>query len=101
MKTQESLFPRFNGPEYKTKSDNIRLGNQQNRIKALMIDGQWRTLNEISKITGDPAASVSAQLRHLRKERFGSYTLERRPRKHRDSGLFEYRLLKPVENKRF
>ncbi|KKL56177.1 hypothetical protein LCGC14_2247980, partial [marine sediment metagenome] len=36
------------------------------------------TLCEIEDLTGDPPASISAQLRHLRKERFGAHTVERR-----------------------
>ena len=57
-----------------------------------MIDGEWRTLSEIEFITGDPQASISAQLRHLRKERFGGYLVELRSRGDRENGLFEYRL---------
>ncbi len=84
----------FNGPEYKTAADHERLSTQLGRVKACMLDGQWRTLSEIERITKDPASSISAQLRHLRKERFGSYTVERRPRGNRDAGLFEYRVTK-------
>jgi len=55
-----------------------------------MKDGTWRTLAEISETTGDPPASVSAQLRHLRKPRFGGYTVDRR---HMGGGLYQYRLV--------
>lgn len=85
----------FNGPEYKTETDHKRLTKQHERVKAAMIDGHWRTLEEIAEATDDPVASISAQLRHLRKERFGSYLVERRSRGNRDRGLFEYRLLPP------
>lgn len=61
-----------------------------------MSDRKWRTLNEIATLTDDPPASVSAQLRHLRKPRFGSYRVERR-RSFIDSGLYEYRVLPPLE----
>lgn len=87
---------RFNGPEYRPEHDRVRLSIQHLEIKNLMLDGKWRTLSEIEKITGFPHASISAQLRHLRKERFGSYTVERRPRKDRAKGLFEYRLIEPT-----
>jgi len=90
--------PHFNGPEYKTENDHIRLSNQHDRIKNLMLDGEWRTLQEIADLTHDPVSSVSAQLRHLRKIRFGSYNVERQPRKNRNNGLFEYRLLKEDKN---
>jgi hypothetical protein len=55
-----------------------------------MKDSQWRTLSGIADMTGDPEASVSAQLRHLRKERFGKHTVRRR---HLGSGLYEYQVI--------
>lgn len=79
----------FNGPEYVPERDNERLKTQIGRIKALMTDGEWRTLAQISETTGDPPASVSAQLRHLRKTRFGSHIVER---DHLGHGLYRYRL---------
>lgn len=60
-----------------------------------MIDGKFRTLSEIARETGDPEASISAQLRHLKKPRFGSYIIEKQRRGDRNQGLFEYRLLMP------
>jgi len=88
----------FDGPEYLTNQDHKRLTNQLGRVRALMLDSKWRTLQEIADFTGDPVASVSAQLRHLRKERFGSWRVERRARGNRDQGLYEYRLLKPYDS---
>ena len=85
----------FNGPEFKTSADFHRLKTQHDRVKALMLDGQWRSLREIASLTGDPESSVSAHLRHLRKPRFGSWVVERRPRGNRDDGLFEYRVIAP------
>lgn len=79
----------FNGPEYQPVRDNERLKTQLGRIKSLMADGEWRTLTQIATSTGDPPASVSAQLRHLRKKRFGSHYVERN---HLGNGLYEYRL---------
>ena len=43
-------------------------------------DDQGRTLDAIAAAAGDPHASVSAQLRHLRKPRVGGYTVEKRYR---------------------
>lgn len=82
--------PHYNGPEYDAERDHARLKSQTERIFELMSDGQWRTLPEIARITRDPPASISAQLRHLRKPRFGAHTIERRSRK---GALFEYRLI--------
>lgn len=83
----------FNGSHYNAKSDDTRLSLQHLRIKELMLDGKWRTLSEIAQETGDPPASISAQLRHLRKPRFGSWIVEVRSRGERATGLYEYRLL--------
>lgn len=86
----------FNGSDYDPIFDNVRLSNQHERVKAAMIDGKWRTLDEISEITGDPHASISAQLRHLRKPRFGMWIISKRSRGDRLRGLFEYRLEKRI-----
>ncbi len=84
---------RFNGPDYEADADNARLTGQILRVFDLMRDGVWRTLGEISEATEDPQSSVSAQLRHLRKERFGAHTVNKRRRGNRDAGLFEYQLI--------
>ncbi len=83
----------FNGPEYDPQFDRERLTGQILRIFTVMADAGWRTLAEIEGITGDPQASISAQLRHLRKDRFGAHTINRRARGDREDGLFEYQLL--------
>lgn len=85
--------PRFNGPVYEPKHDQVRLSGQIERVYRAMSDGEWRTLDEIAGITGDPHASISAQLRHLRKPRFGSHMVDKRARGDRDMGLWEYRLI--------
>jgi len=99
--TQATLFddihvtptPDFNGPVYDPKYDKERLTGQLRDIYQLMSDSGWRTLDEISHATGHPAASISAQLRHLRKNRFGGHTVEKRSRGDRERGLWEYQLL--------
>jgi hypothetical protein len=45
-----------------------------------VVEGDARTLQEIADATGDPHASISAQLRHLRKPRFGAYAIDKRRR---------------------
>jgi len=81
---------RFDGPVYEHERDSERLGKQHIRIMNIMKDSMWRSLPEISEITGDPPASISAQLRHLRKARFGLHTVNKR---HRTQGLWEYQLI--------
>lgn len=104
--TQQDLFPqfpvvdalkratgaetmRFDGVDYQPKRDDVRLSGQLLQIFSLMRDGQWRTLEQIARATGAPAASISANLRHLRKKRFGAHTVNRR---HLGEGLYEYQL---------
>lgn len=84
---------RFNGSDYSHKEDDARLTGQLLRVFDCMKDGVFRTLGEIEGITNDPQASISAQLRHLRKERFGSHTVNKQPRGNRECGLFEYQLI--------
>ena len=94
---------RFNGAVYDPALDDKRLTKQMGKVYSLMIDGHWRTLAEVSTTISttirEPEASISAQLRHLRKPRFGSYQVNKRPRGTREHGLFEYQLLRPEPQK--
>lgn len=80
---------RFDGADYVPERDDVRLTGQLLRIWNVMNDGRWRTLKEISALTGDPEASISAQLRHLRKPRFGSYEIKR---EYINNGLYRYKI---------
>ena len=82
----------FDGPSYSATLDRARLTGQLLRIVDVMKDGEWRTLEEIRELTGDPEASISAQLRHLRKPRFGSHAVLKRRRGDPGDGLYEYSL---------
>lgn len=42
--------------------------------------GNWLTLRELATMTGYGEASISAQLRHLRKPEFGGFRVEKRCR---------------------
>lgn len=92
---QESLLDwkppsdKFNGSDYVPIRDNAKLGQQITDIFNLMRDGKFRTLQQIENETGHPPASISAQLRHLRKERFGSHTILKN---YLGNGLYEYKL---------
>jgi hypothetical protein len=68
---------------------------QYDRVFAVMKDGVWRTLHNIAVRTNAPEASVSAQLRHARKARFGSHTVNR---KYVSNGLYLYQLIVNTEN---
>ncbi len=89
----EPMSARFDGAVYEPVVDNARLTGQLLRIWDVMRDGTWRTLGEIATVTGDPEGSISAQLRHLRKARFGAHAVEKRSRGDRAHGLYEYRVL--------
>tara|TARA_R100000808_G_scaffold1639_2_gene7277 strand:+ start:3775 stop:4080 length:306 start_codon:yes stop_codon:yes gene_type:complete len=84
------LKPRYNGSDYIPERDDSRLSGQILRVANCMADGRWRTLAQIEAITGDPAASISAQLRHLRKKRFGNHTVNK---DYLGSGLWTYQLI--------
>ena len=80
---------RFNGPNYDAKRDDARLPGQLQRVFKAMKDGEWRSLGDIEEVTGDPQASISAQLRHLRKPRFGGHEVDK---KYLGNGLYHYKL---------
>jgi hypothetical protein len=82
----------FAGAAYVPELDRERLGKQIRRVYDCMLGGAWRTLGEVSRITGDPEGSVGSQLRNLRMERFGRHKVDRRRRGDPAAGLFEYRL---------
>lgn len=42
--------------------------------------GAWLTLDELAHLTHYPQASISAQLRHLRKPQFGGFEVRKRQR---------------------
>jgi len=83
----------FDGSDYKPSRDNDRLTNQLQKIWAIVKNGKWFTLRDISKATGYTEASISAQLRHLWKDRLGLHEIEKN---HLGNGLYEYRV---IENK--
>lgn len=84
---------RFSGADYQPDRDYARLEGQAQRVFDLMRDRQWRTLEQIVEVTGDPHASVSAQLRHLRKPCNGGHNVTKR---YVGSGLYEYQLIPNV-----
>ena len=61
--------------------------------------GSWLTLRELSHITQFGEASISAQLRHLRKPMYGNYVVEKRVRRGmvvsdiERGAIWEYRLM--------
>ena len=60
----------------------VQVRKQREVIRDVMLSaGQcatWLTLDELAKLTHYPPASISAQLRHLRKPSFGAYAVVKR-----------------------
>lgn len=81
----------IDGEGAQTSEDQQRLKGQMLRIYKYMQTVGWQTLEQIGQACHAPEASVSAQLRHLRKRKFGAHTIERR---NKGGGLWEYRLKK-------
>ena len=89
---QLSLVPEFDG-DCVDVEDFPRLITQLDTIRAYMSDGKWRTLRQIAAATKAPESSVSAQLRNLRKPRFGGCTVNRRSV---GNGLYVYQVMRGV-----
>ena len=88
-----NLELRFDGDDYVPSRDDARFTGQLLRVWNAIQDGGWYTLADIADITNDPPASISAQLRHLRKSRFGSHEIDK---EYIGNGCYKYRL---IENK--
>src|SRR5688572_28461757 len=83
----------FDGRTFESEHDEARLAGQLERVKTLMSDGRWRTIDTIARLVHGSAQGISARLRDLRKAPHGAYVVERR---RVSGGLFEYRVLPPV-----
>jgi hypothetical protein len=86
------------GPAYDQAIDGERLKSQRERILQYMLRHEWSTLAKIRHDlehvyeTNVPEASISAQLRHLKKPEFGGWELQKRRAGEHKKGLWEYRL---------
>jgi hypothetical protein len=71
---------------WKTHEKRVELRNfaptQREILKEVLLvaaeSDMWLTLEELARVTKYPPASISAQLRHLRKPEFGGYVVEKR-----------------------
>jgi len=80
------------GQSYIAEIDGPRITKQRESILGLCLGHLWLTLGEISATLDYPEASISAQLRHLRKAQFGGYIVNKR---RRSAGTYEYLVLPP------
>ena len=88
----------------------IRRRRQRDVLSDVMLSARqcetWLSLDELAKLTHYPPASISAQLRHLRKPTNGGFVVEKRPRKlgnhlrGEDFGtVWEYQLTRGIRKK--
>ena len=83
----------FDGATFDENLDGERLSTLLVRVRSYMLNGGWATLSEIATASAAGSeASVSARLRDLRTEKFGSFTVDRRRRGDPKNGLHEYRV---------
>ena len=79
----------FDGADIDQERDDARLKQQINIIRKRMENAGWLTVQQLSQELGYPATSVSAQIRNLRKDKFGGRYVERR---YQGNGLYEFKL---------
>ncbi len=78
------------GETYEADRDFARLNAQHRRVYEAMDEARWMTLHQVSAITGDPEASISARLRDFRKKEYGNHYVGRH---YMGDGLWEYLLI--------
>jgi len=83
-------LPHFDGEAYDPQKDHKRLTTRLDTIRDYMLSPPilWYSLRMLASDLNYPEASISAQLRNLRKPRFGGYTVSRK----RLNGTFYYRV---------
>ena len=83
------------GPAFDEAQDGARIRGQLEAIRQFMLSAKaWYTLSELHNALDFPESSISADLRHLRKEKHGSYDVKKR---RRDGGAqWEYSVVPPV-----
>src|SRR5271166_2679505 len=68
-------------------------GSQREVLRDVMMSaaqcGTWLTLRELARMTNYGEPSISAQLRHLRKERYGAFVIDKQVRKGGDGDSIE------------
>ena len=79
----------FDGATFSPLLDGARLTSQLERVRKVMLDGNWYTLHELVLICGGDTASISARVRDLRKPKFGGLDVVR---VRADKGLWLYRV---------
>jgi len=79
----------FDGSTYVRSLDHVRLTGQLKRVHRAMSTGRWHSLHDLSLLSSVSELSIGARVRDLRKEKFGSHTVDQR---RMSGGLYMYRL---------
>jgi hypothetical protein len=70
------------GERTRAEKERVHVPTQLEVLRGVMLLAaqyeSWMTLEELARKTQFPEASISARLRHLRKERHGGYHVEKR-----------------------
>jgi|688.fasta_scaffold488091_4 hypothetical protein len=66
------------------------------RVRRIMLDNQWRSLDYIASTTGGKRDSVSSLMRQLRNPKHGGFNVEKR---YDDIGVWVYRIAPALEIK--
>jgi hypothetical protein len=85
------------------RTQRVRGGSQREVLRDVMMSaaqcGTWLTLRELARMTNYGETSISAQLRHLRKQRYGAFVIDKQLRQGSDGHsieghcvIWEYRL---------
>jgi hypothetical protein len=105
MRTQESPIP---ARKISLQENETQLAAIREVMMRAFCGDVWLTLGEIAEATEFGEASISAQLRHLRKARHGRYRVEKRRRRtavavkesflaeRNGAVIWEYRVLPPA-----
>lgn len=87
----------FDGAHYNVELDHERLTKQLNNVEAFMKDYKWHSVQEVAGSLHIPENSASAQIRNLRKLKYGAFLVD--AVRIQPEGLFMYRMRKPNEQR--
>jgi|SRR6476646_1227625 hypothetical protein len=115
MEIQQTQLQQTQPQDTQIVASKISLPENETQLAAIrevmmraLCSGAWLTLGEIAEATEFGEASISAQLRHLRKARHGRYRVEKRRRRaaiavaepvpaaRNATVIWEYRVLPPA-----
>ena len=89
--------PHFHGSDYQKGKDQKRLIKGMLKVFEYMLDGQWRTIPEISEATGVYVPSVLRYKQYLARPEWGGHFVDKK-RMTEDGGVWLYRLIPNKES---